>query len=300
MRFYIASRQQETARAMRDAVIALGHSITSHWIEDPEFGAKKSDPEAHYKKWSVLDEQDVRDCDELILLTEPGQYSMGGRHTETGMAIALGKRVNVVGGRENVFHRHPLAHNFEDAAGFIRDLRDRDMAGYQCQYDFLRRSLCAKCGAPQPATPDEKRTFETSGFLHVPDAVIGHKTLDCKSGTPKFGPAEGDKIVIGIVGTVSAGKSTLARELAHRLGDGGYIGEVVPEFAREYKQRYGKIESPYEQLVILQEQLIREQTACISTKADIVLLETPSFVSEIYAQFLLNKAEEFDANSAAS
>ena len=47
MGFYIAGRPQETARAMRDAVIALGHLVTSHWIEDPEFGAKKSDPEAH-------------------------------------------------------------------------------------------------------------------------------------------------------------------------------------------------------------------------------------------------------------
>lgn len=54
---------------------------------------------------------DIKLSDLLVLLTESasalvgGTATSGGRHVETGFALALGKPVIVVGAPENVFHR---------------------------------------------------------------------------------------------------------------------------------------------------------------------------------------------------
>lgn len=55
--------------------------------------------------------EDLRDLDEaglVLAFTEPpGAYFTGGRHVELGYALAMGKRVVVIGPVENVFHDHP-------------------------------------------------------------------------------------------------------------------------------------------------------------------------------------------------
>lgn len=55
------------------------------------------------------DWQDVTSAELVINFTEPPRSSAnrGGRHVEYGIALALGKRVIVVGHRENIFHWLP-------------------------------------------------------------------------------------------------------------------------------------------------------------------------------------------------
>jgi hypothetical protein len=55
---------------------------------------------------------DVIMSDEVVCLSGDA-YSKGGRHSEVGAAIALGKRVWLIGPREQVFHYHPLVVQVE-------------------------------------------------------------------------------------------------------------------------------------------------------------------------------------------
>jgi nucleoside 2-deoxyribosyltransferase len=49
--------------------------------------------------------QDVLSADSIIAFTEePRSDGRGGRHVEFGVAVAMGKRLIVVGPRENAFH----------------------------------------------------------------------------------------------------------------------------------------------------------------------------------------------------
>jgi len=68
--------------------------------------------------------EDVEAADLLILRAEPDRsFVPGGKHVETGAALALGKPVLVLGHPENVFHWHPLV-TVVDEARIIDYLRD--------------------------------------------------------------------------------------------------------------------------------------------------------------------------------
>lgn len=92
----------------------LGMLCVSSWLdEDHEINAGTLDAAADLDDATVsghaLDDlADVATCDVLVLLTTDylnvGSAS-GGRHVETGYALALGARVIVVGEPENIFHR---------------------------------------------------------------------------------------------------------------------------------------------------------------------------------------------------
>ena len=91
-----------------------GHHIQSGWLYG-EDGLKKQyagDPEGFNRACAEKDLQDIRDSDALILFTgDYGSKSLGGKHTEFGYAMAIGKIVIIMGKRVNVFHfRNSLKH----------------------------------------------------------------------------------------------------------------------------------------------------------------------------------------------
>jgi nucleoside 2-deoxyribosyltransferase len=99
MKVYIAAPYPERAYAVRvmAACEAVGLTVTSRWLKAPDELADE-----HARK----DLDDVRACDLLIALN-PRDYEhagTGGRHVELGYALALGKRVLLVGERSNIFH----------------------------------------------------------------------------------------------------------------------------------------------------------------------------------------------------
>jgi hypothetical protein len=95
-------------REMFDVAARLaraGHQVTSWWIEGSREGGRK--------QAVALDGIcDLGRVSCLVSFTEDPERSAaapasGGRHVELGIAIASGKRVCIVGPRENAFHHLP-------------------------------------------------------------------------------------------------------------------------------------------------------------------------------------------------
>ena len=114
MRIYIASRDQAAGRKLRDLLTGSGYSVASRWLEIADYTSLPDD-EAGRRIAATDDLEDVRDSDILLLRAEPdGAFVPGGKHVETGVALALGKPVVVLGRPENVFHWHPLVSVVSD------------------------------------------------------------------------------------------------------------------------------------------------------------------------------------------
>ena len=105
MKVYVAAafERRRDAEEAAGIIRRAGHLVVSSWHKVDT--GKKYDPE-DVSVMSVIAE---RDLDELamagvIVVLTDGVESHGGKHVETGVAIGDGKRVIVVGPRENVFH----------------------------------------------------------------------------------------------------------------------------------------------------------------------------------------------------
>ena len=101
------SRRGELA-GYADELRALGFEVTSRWLLGGH-QAENDDPE-RMAEFALDDHQDLLAADWVVSFTEePRQSSTsrGGRHVEFGLAFGLGKRLVVVGWKENVFHALP-------------------------------------------------------------------------------------------------------------------------------------------------------------------------------------------------
>ncbi len=127
MRVYIAAPYgaREQVRGYADGLIKLGVTPTCQWV----YGSRPitsgttgtapylSDKDAN--AYATQDLLDVASSDALVMLTEhaskiaAGGAASGGRHIELGYALALGKRVIVVGLAENIFHRSALTQRVD-------------------------------------------------------------------------------------------------------------------------------------------------------------------------------------------
>lgn len=101
MRVYIAApfSKAEDVRSMGEYFLENRVVSTSEWIN---FKAGHSDP----KYCATLDLFCIEQADALVLLnpTEWAGIGRGGRHFESGYALALGKPVIVCGELSSVFH----------------------------------------------------------------------------------------------------------------------------------------------------------------------------------------------------
>lgn len=104
---------RDQLRVYRDELRASGARVTSSWLdEDHEItagtqGAATALSDEAVLEHASLDLREIECADVLILFTAAyvGCEGGGGRHVETGYAIAHGVPVIVVGEPENVFHR---------------------------------------------------------------------------------------------------------------------------------------------------------------------------------------------------
>jgi hypothetical protein len=121
MKIYLAARYSRNLemQGVRDILEALEHEITSRWIDchagkyltsfTPEH--LNNDPEY----CSALAQHDLEDliaAEMVVSFTDEKGGGKGGRHVEFGYALALGKRVLLVGPRENVFHTMPQVEHY--------------------------------------------------------------------------------------------------------------------------------------------------------------------------------------------
>jgi hypothetical protein len=107
MRIYIAARYDRRFEMLgvAAALMRAGHDVTSRWIE----GGRGDDPELLA---AVEDMGDLARADCLLTFTERPEQNVpwaarGGRHVEFGVALACGKRLCLLGPRENIFHHLP-------------------------------------------------------------------------------------------------------------------------------------------------------------------------------------------------
>ncbi len=111
-KIYFAARYQHHPKlvVLASHLRALDIETTSRWIQG-EHQAPDADLHTNaplVQQFALEDLEDVCAADTLVALAEPLRaHTRGGRHVELGMALALGKRVIVVGEPENVFHLLP-------------------------------------------------------------------------------------------------------------------------------------------------------------------------------------------------
>lgn len=108
---YLAARYSRwpQVRACRTELEALGHTVTSRWIDGDHQIDDGQTIDAQVSEKVRFAREDITDlvaAEVFIAFTEEPRAPLGtrgGRHIELGYALALGKRVIVVGWRENVF-----------------------------------------------------------------------------------------------------------------------------------------------------------------------------------------------------
>ena len=119
MKVFLAARYSRIdeingyAKELRQA----GYQVDARWLlgnhqiregADKVEGATMSVP-MEGQPFALDDAADLQDAEVVISFTETPRsgHSRGGRHVEFGMALAWGKRLIVIGPRENVFHTMP-------------------------------------------------------------------------------------------------------------------------------------------------------------------------------------------------
>lgn len=121
MLIYLASRYSRRKEMLNCAKIIefrANHTITARWLN----GSHKADTPAELAEKAAMfaqeDIDDIKRSDVLIAFTESpdvvGGASRGGRHVELGLAIALNKRIVVIGHRENVFCHLPEVMHYQN------------------------------------------------------------------------------------------------------------------------------------------------------------------------------------------
>jgi len=95
-----------------------------------------------------------------------------------------------------------------------------------------------------------------------------------------------DNILIGFAGAPSSGKDSIAESVNRAITN---KSSVVDEMARKYIEKYGNTFSVFQQVLIYQKQLDRENEVLSTYKVG--LSASPRFLAYIYAGILLSSLE---------
>lgn len=119
MRIYLAAKysRMEELRVYRDELTALGHTVTSRWLDGNHEQVDESDPtNDDLRRWAVEDLEDI-DRSSMFLCFTGGDKSAG-RNIELGYALRRDQfihdfKVAICGPRESVFHHLKSVQVFE-------------------------------------------------------------------------------------------------------------------------------------------------------------------------------------------
>jgi hypothetical protein len=122
MKFYFAASytKKGSMRAARNVVEALGHEVTSRWI-DGQVVMPDADSEKQCVEAALTALQDINECDTVVVFTDKPSTT-GGLHVELGYAYAIRKKIVVIGPIRNVFMALPNIMHFEDWNAFLSSL----------------------------------------------------------------------------------------------------------------------------------------------------------------------------------
>ena len=116
MKVYLASRYGDRGVLVevRGALFRVGVGVTSRWLDGHHGIDAISNEERGRFAQEDLDDIDAADAFVLWNPRHHHRTGRGGRHVETGHALARRKRVILVGERENVFHYLPQVEVVKD------------------------------------------------------------------------------------------------------------------------------------------------------------------------------------------
>lgn len=148
MRVYLAAPYgaRDDVRTYAAALTRAGFTVTSSWLDETHdiapgtVGAATALADDAVDAHAVADLADIADSDALVLFTANyvAKEGGGGRHVETGVAIARGLPVVVIGAPENVFHRLrtgvTAVPNFPRAVEHLTLLRSQARLRTACEY----------------------------------------------------------------------------------------------------------------------------------------------------------------------
>jgi nucleoside 2-deoxyribosyltransferase len=130
MKIYLAARysQKEEMKLVAKQLRCHGHIITSTWLEETEPPDVTLDQlTEHFLAYQAeVDLNDIKRADIFVLFSiDPLIPTVrGGRHVETGVALALGKPIYVVGPKENIFHYLPGVKIFSCVSELIYGIKE--------------------------------------------------------------------------------------------------------------------------------------------------------------------------------
>lgn len=119
----------ETVRVLRDDMQDYVN-ITSSWCDEPPLvkdDYRETPVQARYRANEDL--LDIERSEIVAVLTEMDSTT-GGLHVELGLALALKKRVVIVGPRRNVFHYLNVVEHYPDIASFLNRIEYEHNEGY--------------------------------------------------------------------------------------------------------------------------------------------------------------------------
>lgn len=111
MKFYVAGKWDDkpTARRVMREIRSGGHIVTHDWTT---YEVMYTDEEERMSVCAAKDIEGVRDCNILVAIMIDFDYAYRGTYTEIGAAIALRKKVYIIGpstttAANNCFWHHP-------------------------------------------------------------------------------------------------------------------------------------------------------------------------------------------------
>lgn len=93
----------------------LGYTVTSKWMYGNEIGMTNAEG-------ALMDIEDLTEADICLSFTQPfgSMFTGGGRHTELGYALAIGKECVIIGEREQIFHHLPQIKQYDTFDDYMK------------------------------------------------------------------------------------------------------------------------------------------------------------------------------------
>lgn len=125
MKIYLASNYADHPR-MRIIKEVLGQQnikVTSRWINGEHAHLEGGTHQEMNARFAREDLEDLESAEVVVVFNEPGpRSSRGGKHLELGYALAIKKRIILIGQPSNVFHYLPEIEIIEDVSDLIQKL----------------------------------------------------------------------------------------------------------------------------------------------------------------------------------
>ncbi len=103
------------------ALRAAGWVVMSSWLWEDE--SITGTEEEHLRDRAIIDTIELEASEVVVRFPSLGRAQHGGRFAEVGMAIALNKKVAIIGGWENVFDHLPQVKHLKDEGELLEWLQ---------------------------------------------------------------------------------------------------------------------------------------------------------------------------------